>query len=603
MCAINGLTGRDRLLVERMNRVTAYRGPNGTGVLEDDAVTLGHNRLAIIDLSPRGAQPMKNRDGSLVITYNGELYNFRELRAELAGYPYQSDSDTEVILAAYERWGVGAFARMNGIFAFAIWDARKKELVLARDHMGIKPCYYAFRDGRLLFSSEIKALLEAGVSRAVDRASLGMFMRLTDTVGPATFFAEVKKLPAAHYGVYKAGSFTVTPYWQNAVGKTEERSAADWHAQIRAALDASVARQLISDRPLGVSLSGGIDSSAILESASRVVGGRMHTFTTRFEVDSPEEEGKFNRDAEIARKTAAHFGAEHTEITVQKADVIPLLEEGVWHMDEPTGSATMIAQLALAKRAAKDITVMLGGEGGDELFGGYERYRLARLMKWYQALPAALRGGLRGIPELAKLNTPLGVRAFALFHFIKERDSAAIYQGVPEAEILSFFEHRFFGNHREPFLDALMNADRELLADGSLIRTDKLSMAAGLEARVPLLDLEMVELAARIPGTQKLGWNSTKALFKDALRERLPAYLFEEPKRGWFAPSGYWLQRAPLLSYAKEVLREGYYASPLHWGRVHTILEEHASRTHVHRPLLWALLSFQIWAKKFEVRF
>ena len=603
MCGINGVTKRDRKLVERMNAATAHRGPDGVGVYEDEHVTFGHNRLAIIDLSAQGAQPMKSADGSLVITYNGELYNYRELRRELSGYPFKSETDTEVILAAYTRWGIECLKRFNGIFAFALWDAKKNELILARDPMGVKPLYYCVHNGDVSFSSEIKALLLTGVARTLDREAFSRYMRIADAIGPNTMFKEIKKLPPAHYAVANGGVITLTQYWTLSGVQKEHRSNGAWRTRIRETLDAAISRQLVSDRPVGVFLSGGIDSSAVLAGVVRAEG-TARTYTTRFEVDSEYDE-RFNHDAELAARTAEFFGAQHTEIRVRGADVVPLFEQSVWNLDEPSGSATALSQLALARETSREVAVVLGGDGGDELFGGYERYRLSRIMDMYQRLPRALRERMTTNPKLAKLNTPQGIARLALFHFTKQPDIdrilAPTFRTDHATQILS---ERFFSDSDVSFLDALMDADRQLLTDGTLLRTDKLSMAAGLEARVPLLDMEMIELAARIPAEQKVSLFSTKTLFKDAVRDRLPPYLFKEPKRGWSAPAGMWLQRAEIYEYAKEVLSPSYYqptAELFDWGGINSVLDGHYGRTESSQTMLWALLSFQLWARRFGV--
>lgn len=600
MCGINGVTRRDRELVERMNVATAHRGPDGVGIYENDAVTFGHNRLAVIDLSERGAQPMKSSDGSLAITYNGELYNYRELKRELSDYRYQSETDTEVIIAAYAKWGVDCLKRFNGIFAFALWDSKAGELILARDPMGVKPLYYCVREDVLYFSSEIKALLEAGIDRTLNTEAFSCFMHVSDVLGPSTLFRDVKKLPPAHYARFKRGKFEVKEYWNLTHIHKEKNHKSAWITDIRKTLDDAVTRQLVSDRPVGVFLSGGIDSSAVLASVVRAEGS-ARTYTTRFETSSSEE-GDFNRDAELARRTAKHFGSMHTEVVVRHADIIPLFEQSVWQLDEPSGSATALAQLALARETVRDVTVVLGGDGGDELFGGYERYRLSRLMDLYQTIPRTIRNAFSLLPSFAKLAPATGIGRFAHFYFTKHLDRVLAPAFRSDAAT-SCVAEKFFSDAKMPFLEAIMDADRQMLTDGSLLRTDKLSMAAGLEARVPLLDREMVEFAARIPAEEKVGLFATKKLFKDAVRDRLPAYLFNEPKRGWSAPAGAWLRKPHIYAYAKEVLSPSYYeptAELFQWDEVASILEEHFTGTGSHRALLWTLLSFQIWARRFR---
>lgn len=602
MCGINGVTRRDSKLVGRMNAATEHRGPDGVGIYENGHITFGHNRLAVIDLSELGAQPMQNADGSLVITYNGELYNYRELRRELADYPFKSKTDTEVILAAYAKWGIECLKRFNGIFAFALWDAKRKELVLARDPMGVKPLYYCVHNGIVFFSSEIKALLETGVARTLDLEAFSRFMRVSDVLGPSTMFQDVKKLPPAHYAIVKAGVITLTQYWELDNGCKEYQSDGTWHERIRSTLDAAVSRQLVSDRPVGVFLSGGIDSSAVLASVVRAQGS-ARTYTTSFETVSSEDRERFNRDAVLAKQTSSFFGATHTEITLHQKDVIQLFEESMWHLDEPSGSATALSQLAIARETVRDVAVVLGGDGGDELFGGYERYRLSRIMDLYQRFPRALRELAATHSTLDKLNTPAGIARLALFHFTKQKDIDGILAPTFRTDrTTSFFDERFFSDPNISFLDALMDADRRLLIDGSLLRTDKLSMAAGLEARVPLLDLEMIELASHIPAEQKVSLFTTKKLFKDAVRDRLPAYLFQEPKRGWSAPAGMWLQMPEMYAYAKEVLSPSYYAPTVElfdWDGIASVLSDHYDRVKSNRTLIWTLLSFQIWTRRF----
>ena len=604
MCGINGITRKDKELISRMNAVIAHRGPDGEGVYEGDSVTLGHKRLAIIDTSERGAQPMKSADDSLVITYNGELYNYRELRRELSHYPFKSETDTEVILAAYQTWGVRCFKRFNGIFAFGLWDTRKKKLILVRDQVGVKPLYYSATNDAVVFSSEIKALFEAGIPRTLDIESFSRFIRIIDVLGPSTMFRDIKKLQPGHYATITDKHLTITPYWEQKSVRKEHHGISFWHTEIRNTLDAAVKRQLISDRPVGVFLSGGIDSSSVLASVMNTAG-KARTYTTRFEVPSPELEHKFNRDAALAKQTASFFGTEHNEITVGLKDIVPLLEQSAWHLDGPTGSATALSQLALAREAANDVTVILGGDGGDELFGGYKHYRLSRYMDFYQKIPRVVRTLMPDHPTLSKLNTSPGSTRLFQFHCIKQDIlNKILTPPFQKNYIISYFDEKFPFDVRTNPTDAVMEADLQLLADGALLRTDKLLMAEGLEGRVPILDLEMIALAHRIPITQKTTLRETKKIFKDAMKERLPAYLFEEKKRGWFTPSGVWLCQKDVYAYVKEVLSPTYHPPTNHlfdWEAVTSVLEAHYNGTNSQRILLWTLVSFQVWARQFNI--
>lgn len=606
MCGINGCTYRDRALVERMNTRTRHRGPDGTGIFEDGAVTLGHNRLAIIDLSPKGAQPMKSSDGRFVITFNGEIYNYKELREELKGYKFASQSDTEVILAGFARWGTGVFERLNGIFAFALWDSREKELYLVRDRIGIKPLY-VFRDGsQVLFSSEIKAILESPhVKRELNRDALPMYLRLGYVPGEDTLFKGIKRLPAGHFARMRGISYDAQCYWAAPVPKEELRGE-EAGAAIRATVERVVSRQLVSDRPLGVFLSGGIDSSTVVDAMSRVRDS-IDTYSIGFDLQGHEQTDKFNADFMLARRTAAHYGTRHHEFMLDAQKLPELLEDVVYHLDEPVGNATGLAQFVLARLAKETVTVVLSGDGGDELFGGYPRYLLSRRMDAYQRLvPGALRATLARWGKFSQLNTPAGAERYDLFHFIKTRslkDVAPAYAGLEARESV---ERVLRDRYQEmSFCDAFMRLDTQWwLADESLIRTDKLCMASAVEARVPLLDNEVIDLAARIPIDEKVTLTQTKRVFKNAFRGRLPEYLYKEPKRGWFSPGAKWLRLPEFREYAAHVLSPGYTEATrelFDWNGVEKVFLDHVEGRRYNLPLLWALLSLQVWAKTFKV--
>ncbi len=574
-----------------MNDLIGYRGPDGAGIFENDQVTFGHRRLAIIDTSPDGAQPRVTPDGALAITYNGELYNYRELKQELSGYPFQSQTDTEVILAAYATWGIECLKKFNGIFAFALFDTRKNQLFLVRDPLGVKPLYYATReDGTLLFSSEVKALFAAGIPNRLNQNSFARYLHLSDVPGPETLSKGITKLSPGHYLSIEKGVSTLIEYAQLPTGPLEHRSEEEWVERIRNTFDEAVVRQLVSDRQVGMFLSGGIDSNAVLATMTKHQG-KVRTYTTRFDTHSSSRE-ELNRDADLARRTAEHFGALHTEISIGPDEVRELLEDATWHLDEPSGSATALSQLAIARRASRDVAVVLGGDGGDELFGGYERYQ----NKWLRA--ADNLGGIPGITGLA------GPALFERFHYAKDLAGLLTPEWHNSASAHAYARSLFEGSGQSP-LAALMNADLATLADGSLLRTDKLSMAAGLEARVPILDKALVELASFIPAHTKVGSRvTTKRLFKEAMRDRLPAYLYDEPKRGWFAPSGTWLRDPKFKEYFLSVLSPDYYLPTraiFNWPGIQDLFESHYEGREVNRSRLWTLLSFQIWARRFQV--
>ncbi len=419
MCGINGFNFRDRSMIERMNMAIKHRGPDGSGVFVQDKISLGHNRLSIIDLSPAAAQPMTSSDGNAIV-FNGEIYNFRALKKELeTSYPFRTQSDTEVILASYKKWGRACVKRFNGIFAFAIWDKSRNELFLARDHIGIKPLYYFYDGSKFIFSSEIKALLEHPIPRVIDQNAFQLYLRALYVPEPLTMLERINKLPPASIAVVKDGRLMMEKYWEAGhepyfPGKRTE-IAALLCDQVRQ----SVSRQLISDRPLGVYLSGGIDSSVVLDCMARA-RTNIDTFSVGFDVAETEQREKFNADFNLAQKTAAHYGTRHHEVMLSYRDILDDFEKCIWQMDEPISNPTALAMFKLALFTKSTADVVLGGDGGDELFGGYDRYRMSLAASYYQKLPAALRALLSFSEKAQKLNVPAGIERFALFMFQKD---------------------------------------------------------------------------------------------------------------------------------------------------------------------------------------
>ncbi len=607
MCSINGFTWRDETLIKRMNAVTSHRGPDGTGIFLEPGISLGHNRLAIIDLSDAGAQPMKSQNGKTILAFNGEIYNYRELKEELTGYSFQSGTDTEVILAAYEAWGEKAFARLQGIFAFALFDTVKQELLLVRDPAGVKPLYYHFGDTKLVFSSEIKAiLLHTHIPRRIDPAALDLYLRVLYVPAPMTMFEGVQKLLPGHVLSFKNGSCAIRAFEVQKTRGLSTHSFAEQKGELVREIHESVKRQLISDRPVGLYLSGGIDSSVVLESMA-TASGKVETFSVGFELREGEQSEKFNADFLLARSTAKHFGTKHHEVLVLPDEALALFEEAIFHLDEPSANATIIPQLKLARFAKQSVAVVLGGDGGDELFGGYERYRLSLLSTLYRRFPEALRKGAGLLaPSLRKLDTAPGIDRFAQFHFVKEEVLAPLlsvasnHREVPR----DFFTEHFFGEVHDPFEAQFMDTDRRSwLVDEALLRSDKLSMAGGLEMRVPLLDLPLIDFAGTIPLAHKVSLRRTKLILKEAFRTRLPQELLDQPKRGWFSPGAKWLRYPKIAEAARVILSKDYALATrdlFDWSAVRRLFEGHLKGEY-HATILLALLGLQVWAKKFNV--
>jgi len=603
MCGINGFTWRDPGLLRKMHEITSYRGPDDQGLWETESVSFAHNRLSIIDLTPGGHQPMASPDGRFTIVFNGEIYNYRELRAELEafGERFVSTSDTEVLLRMFLRYGESCLPRLNGIFAFALWDRDEKSLRLVRDPIGIKPLYYRYDGKQLAFSSELKALLPVSDRREIDKDALNAYFRLLYAPGEQTMVKGIKRLLPGHVALFRNGMLQLNAYWELAAGTTISNYD-DAVEGIRSRLQAAVARQLVSDRPVGVFLSGGIDSSAVLGLASESAQGKLKAFTVSYASDFQQE--KYNADAELAALTARHFGAEHHVIRMDAMMVRDLLEETAWHMDEPIANHIQTSTYALAKFAKPEITVALGGDGGDELFGGYSRYWYAKQIDKWQRLPLPWQL-FESAPKESwkKLAATSLVDRHLSFVAQKEIDVASILKpsindvGATK-QLVSPFVSKDWGDKT----NALMATDvRTWIPDESLIRTDRLTMAHGLEQRVPILDIDLVEYAFRIPSKFKVGDRKQgKRILIDAMTPWIPPHLMQQEKRAWNSPMAKWI-RGPLLPVIREILSPGYAPGSemyLDFPGLEQMLKNHVDMRKYALAPLWSAVSFQLWYKK-----
>ncbi len=599
MCAINGIVGGGpdaKELVAAMNAATVHRGPDGTALWHSDAVTLGHNRLAIIDLSAAANQPLHSHSGRTTLVFNGEIYNFKELRAQLPDYQYKSSGDSEVIIAAYEKWGIDAFAKLRGMFAFALWDTISQELFLVRDQSGIKPLFWYQKGETIYFSSELKGLLPALPERRINRDSLKSYLRLRYVPGPHSLIEGVKKLPAASYLRVKDGIPTLKTYASVTLMPISQGSL----TQTAALIDKAVASELVSDRPVGLFLSGGLDSTIVLDAAVRAAG-TVETFTLRFGVKTSEQAAKFNTDADLAAQTAKHYKTNHHEILFTEERFIELLPEAA-RASEPIGNATAIAQLHLAREARNHIVVALVGDGGDELFGGYPRYQLSRWMDRYQLLPGSIRSFLNVVPVLRKLNTPPGVERVALFMFEKDEQlRRAVVEEYISAEPSKQFAEKYFTTKGANFTQSFMDADRRSwLVDEALARTDAATMASALEARVPFLNYDLVEYASRLPSALRKNKNHLRETFN----KRLPLHILNARKRGFFSPIAKWLRRPALQRIVRETLSPGFHPqtdSLLNFNELQVLLDDHVAGKTYAAPLIWSLAMFRMWAKEYDV--
>lgn len=601
-----------------MIQSTKHRGPDQDGYFCDDNVSLGSARLAINDLSERGRQPVWNEDKSICLVLNGEIYNFRELQGDLEkrGHQLYSNSDSEVIVHMYEDYGVKCLDFLNGIFAFALYDKSKEELFLARDRVGVKPLYYYFDGGRLIFSSEVKAILDHNVPRAVDETALGLYFKLFYVPAPLTMFKNIFKLKPAHYAIFKNGSLGIERYW-DVIDDDSAWSKEEAIHGIQDIMYDAVKRQLLtSDRPVGIFLSGGIDSTSVLGCASEC-SRRIKTYSVGFYQDKPEHRSlndhfntKFNRDFVLARKTSEIYDTDHHELIIQDKDILDNFEKTVWHMDEPNPNVNHIPTFLLAKEAKRDVAVVLGGDGGDELFGGYPRYYYSSLLDKYQILPEFLRKG--PLPVLLerllkkknlnfKLNVPQSLERYLLF--MSEQDNTL--REILRQDLLASMNLRsyFPQNKFADFGKYLMYLDLTTwLSDDSLLRSDKMTMAHGLEERVPILDHRLIGLAFKIPTSWKVGrGNKSKLIFRQAMAKYLPNFICDKDKRGWFAPASTWLRTA-MKNFAHEVLAPSYCrdtAKYFNFSDIENMLDEHIHGRRYNMHTIWSLMTFQVWYKTF----
>jgi len=603
MCGINGFIGEDAKKIEIMNATVSHRGPDAMGAYVSGGVSLGHTRLSIIDTSKEADQPMVDEAKRFVIIFNGEIYNFKALKAELAPHHFKTSSDTEVLLAGYNEWGNALFRKLNGIFAIAIFDTQEKTLTLARDKMGVKPLYYFHNEGTFMFSSEIKALIATGdISRTLHMESFDAYMRLLYVPGNETLFKNILRIPPGSCVKYEDGNLITVDFTK----EQEIRKKVNKN-DVRNVIDEAIERQLVSDRPLGIYLSGGIDSSVVLDAVSKI-RDNVKTFSIGFDLEESEQRAKFNKDFDLAATTAEFYGADHTGFLIKKSEVLPALEQAVRHLDEPIANPTIIPMILLAERVKEQgIDAVLGGDGADEMFGGYIRYRWAKVRDVYWFFTSkVLRNFFEHVhPVFKKLNDKTAIDQYGRFMFQKESVVKTVMGDAYRSG--TKFKEQFRDNYLERYVTAknMMQADTKTwLVNESLLRSDKLSMAHGLELRVPFLDNEVVDVATHAHTYQKVGLFSTKKILKKAFRDRLPAYLFKQPKRGWFSPGAKWLRDPEIYEYAKTVLKEGYHPATdglFNWVAVQIMLDEHVDGTKYNATMLWAVLVFRMWAKEFNI--
>ena len=621
MCGIHGIFRLDGQSVapetlSAMGDATRHRGPDDEGMHIDGACGIAMRRLSIIDLTG-GHQPLSNEDGSAWLVCNGEIYNYRELRAELQaqGYHFKTGSDSEVLLHLYDACGDEFVHRLNGMFDFALWDARRRRLLIGRDRLGIKPLYVLQDGRRLAFASEAKALLTLpGVSAELDTSVIAGYLHLGYVAAPGCVFKGIRKLPPATLLSVENGQVRESRYWRLPERIEHGVSERDWIARVRTQLEESVRMQMVSDVPIGAFLSGGVDSSAVVGFMARHSQQPIRTYAIGFEGGAAEA---LYNELPYARRVAELFGTRHREIVV-KPDVVSLLPKLLWHMDEPLSDTAFITTFLVSEFAREDVKVILSGVGGDELFGGYRRYLgghyAQRLRKWphwmrrgaalaAEHLPADRHSGALNTLRLAKgflasaeLSDDERYRSYLQ---ILDRESVGALMLQPDAQGADPLTRAFANAGSQDELNRMFAVDAETqLPDDLLLLTDKMSMAVSLECRVPLLDHELVQLAAAMPGSIKVRGGRLKHVMKESLADLLPRDILDRKKRGFGTPMGAWLkgELAPMLRHllAPEVVRaRGLFNPPV----IERLMADHRAARIDGTDALLALMNLEIWSR------
>ncbi len=617
MCGICGIfhyrrsEDVSRPLVEAMAESLRHRGPDDDGFLVEGSIGLGFRRLSIIDLTT-GHQPIPNEDESRWVILNGEIYNYRDLRRQLegAGHRFRTVSDTETIVHGHEEWGPDVTNHLNGIFGFAVWDGTSRSLLLARDHLGVKPLYYHDDGTRLLFGSEIKAILQdESVPRELDQESLGIFLALGFVPSPRTLFQGIHKIPPGHRLRVDGAGARLERYWRTTpqIRAIAEGEAIEEYAhRFRLAVE----RQMVSDVPVASLLSGGVDSALVTAVMRQVSPSPISSFSVGF-----EEEGDWN-ELEEAAESARFLGTQHRDVRISSKHYVDFFPESLWHLEEPVLSQSTFAFFFLTKLARESVKVVLTGQGADEPLAGYDRYRgekLAGSLGWLAGSPVSQRlvAALPRAEKLRRAARSLGerdpVQRFARIHALFPRDEAlrllrpelaAVVQRFDPVEPLRRWQRDV--EHLDGLSQLLYIDTRLSLPDDLLFYGDKLAMANSLEARVPMLDVELVEFIETLPPNLKLRGLTAKYVHKQAARRWLPESIIHRPKKGFATPVDTWFQ-SELDGFVVDTLLGRDSACREHFdpAAVEKLLQEHRERRRDHRRRIFALLSFELWYRRF----
>ena len=625
ICGIVDLNNSPPIRAEELDAMCetiGHRGPDGTRTMIRDSVAFGHTRLSVID-TETGWQPIANEDGSVFVILNGEIYNFQELRKELeaAGHEFTTASDTEVVVHLYEEEGLDFVRRLDGMFALAVWDETNRRVVLARDRIGKKPLFYSYTNDKLLFASEVKTLVESGrIARNIDPVALASYLTYGYIAEPRSIFDDISKLPPAHTLVYDTSGLKVQRYWELNREPDSSISFEDAVSETRRLVDSAVSSRLISDVPLGFFLSGGLDSSIVVGVAARASSSKLKTFSIGFEEDSYSELG-------YARTVAERFDTDHEEFVVT-ADMARDLESIVHYADEPFADSSMVPMYYLSRQTRQHVTVALSGDGGDEVFGGYDRYIGLGLARKYHRVPGFVRKRLIGplagmIPEspgkrsnlrrVKRLAYPATDTAEQWYmgwmqQFRVESHSAAFTPGFASAIAANGGWHDHVRSAFARFDDVATARSAQwvdtttYLPDDLLVKADRMSMAHGLEVRSPFLDHHLMNFASRIPGNYSISGGAGKQVLKKAYANLIPDEISRRPKAGFTVPVGEWIN-GPLRNTTRDLLLapDAEVARIIRPEFIAKLVEQHASRRYDHAVRLWNLICLETWVQTFKV--
>lgn len=625
MCGIAGYSSRlenyNSECIKSMLSSIEHRGPDDSGIYSDGFVMLGHRRLSVIDLSEHGHQPMANEDGTVWVAFNGEVYNFKELRTKLKakGHIFKSNTDTEVIVHGFEEFGEDLFAKLNGMFAAAIWDKKQKKLVLVRDRYGQKPLYYSLVNNALIFASELKALLKhPAVQQEIDPVILRQYFFFEHVPYGKGIYKDTYKLKPGSYLVWQNNRATIKEYWNIKLSTSNKVNVRDCVSNTEKLLTDSIARHFVADVPVGVFLSGGIDSSLITALSAKLYGPeKIEAFSIGFEDKSFDESG-------YAKEVASSLGVRHHVKTLSTNEILDVLPKAISLLDEPFADSSFVPTYVLSKFAKERVTVALGGDGGDELFAGYDPFVAYKLSLLYDRFPGFARKGiecavnslpvshsnmsfdfkakqfLKGLNEKGAYRNQRWLAAFRPEEHAQLFNSD-FYQSAKDYDFVSFFDQNTKPKFDSGTDELIWSYVNYYLAEGILTKVDRASMAVSLETRAPLLDVELSEYVNSLPGNVKLKGFKRKWLLKQISKQYLPKQIVHRKKKGFGMPIGSWMQgplKDYLISYLNyERIKQGGIFNP---KTVCRVVDEHMSGKRDNRKQLWSLLVFEVWRSNCE---